>query len=173
LSLLKNNKFILAVITFLFVIVLLSSSNNVAASGAKLDFFGNPSYTCYKETDAGYYYYIYVTISNTGDTKSCPIDIKLLEDGYTTVWPNNCRNVTFEPGEQKTFTFDWPTFSANDEVEIKFQANNPLNITADTSGIKTVNVIYKGSNDSQGTPGFVFLGLLISLFVILIIKKKK
>ena len=111
-------------------------------------------------------------ISNTGDAKSCPIDIKLLEDGYTTVWPDNCRNVTFEPGEQKTFTFDWPTFSANDDVEIKFQASDPPNITEDNSGITTVNVIYKVSDDSQGTPGFVFLSLLISLFVILLIKKK-
>jgi len=173
---LKNNKFIkIGLSLFCVIFVLFLFSQNVVASGAKLDFVGDPSYTCYKKTDAGYYYYIDVTIVNSGDIESHPIKIGLKEnvgDEIYEIWPEDYQEIVFEPGEQKSFTFDWPTTNSIDEVEINFRAYNVSDISEDTTSSKKVSIVYKASNDGEGTPGFVFLVFILSISIIIFIKKK-
>ena len=157
---------------FIFIIILVIWSEPVFASEAKIDFVEDPKYYCYKKTNAGYYYNVTVTLKNTANFSSYPIDIKLREDGRTTIWPPSCRNVIFEPKEQKNFYFDWCTVESYDSFEIVYSASNPNNISNDTSGIKKVDVGYKENNNDNNTPGFSLLILISSIIISIFLKNK-
>jgi len=160
-------------ILFVFFLILLLNVEPVFASSAKIEFVENPTYYCYKKTKAGYYYNITVTLQNVGDISSPAVDIKLLEDGLTTVWPPDCNRVIFEPQEQKSFYFDWCTTKKSDTFTISYRASDSVNISDDTSGSKIVNVGYEENNMDEGTPGFSFIILLLSIIIFIYVKKTK
>jgi len=159
----------------IFLLVLTPLSKQVSANGAKLDFVEKPTYKCYKTTDAGYYYNVFTTIKNSAAVSSCPIDIRIYENGKASATnESSCLGVIFEPHEEKTFTIQWMTPYQEKQVEMRFIPSDIDNITKYNIGNTTFNVIYNSkSTNSDNTPGFSFLILILIIGIIAIINKKK
>ena len=149
-------------------------SENVKADNAKLDFTTEPTYMCYKSNEKGYYYKIFVTIENSGDVSSCPMNIRIYEDGMRAATnETSCRGVIFNPNEEKKFTIEWMTPYPEKQIEIKFMPSNSINITKTNVGSTKLNVIYNDENNENNTPGFEICVLLISIILLIYIKKEK
>lgn len=168
----RKNKLIVKYLTiFFFIFILISVLESVLALQAKIEFEGEPSYYFYKEKENKYYYLINVTLKNTGDISSCPIDIKIREGGFDSVCQSDCRGVVFEPGEQKTFSIDWGTGTKGDEIEIVYTASNPADISTYNTGRVTLEIGHTQENTDKGVPGFSLLVLIFSIFTIYFIRK--
>jgi len=158
----------------IFLLVLMPLSKQVSADEAKLDFVGNPTYELYKTNNAGYYYYVYTTIKNSASVSSCPINIRIYEDGRASVTnESSCLGVIFEPNEEKTFTIEWMTPYQEKQIEIRFIPSNIDNITKNNMGNTTFNVIYNSKSTSDdSTPGFSLLIIVLALIIIINMKKR-
>jgi len=169
----KKNKLIIKFLTIFFLILMLISvSESVLSSQAKIEFVKDPSYQFYKEKDNKYFYLISVTLQNTGDVSSCPVDIKIREEGFDSVCPDDCQKVIFEPGEQRTFSIEWGTAAKSDEIEVVYTASSSANVSIYNTGKKTLEIDYNQVDPNRGTPGFNILILIFALLSLIVYKKK-
>ena len=141
--------------------------------------FEDVSYYCYsyKPSPGIYHYYINVTLSYTGDVPSNETTIKIFEDDFSVVWPEEYRNVVFQPGESKEFTLDWSTGIASKEIEIKWMPSSLNEIhTIYNSGSKNVTITHDSVKTDNNTPGFeipIVISALFLTIIIMNIKRKK
>ena len=138
-----------------------------AKASSDLDFVSKPTYSCYKQESRKYYYHITVEIINNGDEPSDPTDIKIIEDGNSASWPDECHGVVFAPGEQKTFTLDWCTSLSVKSVVIKYMPSDAGTLEDEyNSGSETITISYNPNEDNKESPGFEFM---VTLFVMMVI----
>ena len=132
------------------------------------------SYYCYK-TDSSpskFYYYINVSIHNSGDEPSIPIDVMIIEDEHI-ICPDYCKNVSIDIHENKIFTFDWCTPSASKAIEIAFAPSDPEILkNQHNSGSQSLMIMAEQSNQEESTPGFELVTIVVSIVIFCIIFRK-
>lgn len=134
-----------------------------------------PTYHCYKTTGSAYYYYVNITLYNDGDEATEATNIKIFEDGSAVLWPETCRDIVLDAGEEKIFTFDWPTALKYRNIQIKWTPSSLDTVeTIYNAGFKNMTVIHDSFNaDNNGSPGFEMPMLILAFFVIFYIGRKK
>ncbi len=170
----KFRKIILLLILVSIIVIMLNHySETVTADDSKLDFSKDPTYELIKAEDNKYYYNVYVSVKNTAEVSSSPIDIRIYEDDRkSSTNTDTCLGVIFGPNEEKDFTIEWSTPYKQRQIEIKYTPSNPDNNTKFNQGSTTLDVIYEPANQN-GTPGFSLMIFFISIIVLSYFKKIK
>lgn len=126
------------------------------------------SYYCYKTDSAPskFYYYINVSLHNSGDEPSVLIDVMIIEDGHK-ICPDHCRNVSIDIHENKMFTFDWCASLASKAIEIAYTPSDP-NIfkNSHNSGSQSIIITAEQSSQEESTPGFELTIFIISIVIL-------
>ena len=132
------------------------------------------SYSCYKAefNPSKFYYYINVTLYNSGDEPSIPIDVMIIEDGHS-ICPEEFHNVSIDAQEQKTFTFNWCTPFTSKAIDIAYIPSDlDLLPTEYNSGNQSIIITYNLLQQNEQTPGFE-LAIIISSIIFLFIFFRK
>jgi len=132
------------------------------------------SYYCYKNESnpPKFYYYINVSLHNSGDELSIPIDVMIIEDDHV-ICPYHCQNVSIDIHENKIFTFDWCTPLASKSIEIVYAPSDPETLKNEyNSGSQSIIMEVEESNQEESTPGFEFTIVIASIVTLYIIFRK-
>ncbi len=134
------------------------------------------TYHCYKNTTnpTKYNYYINVTLYNSGDAPSLPLDIKLLEDetGTQYILPEHAKNITIQPNDYQTITFDWLTTYPSQQIYISYGPQNPELRTPNTAGKQAFTISFN-QQPTDDSPGFELELIILVIISLLIINRKK
>jgi len=132
------------------------------------------SYYCYKNESnpPKFYYYINVSLHNSGDEPSILIDVMIIEDDHV-ICPDHCQNVSIGIHENKIFTFDWCTPLASKTIEIAYVPSDPETLKNEyNSGSQSIIMTADQSNQEESTPGFEFAIIIISIVIFCIVFRK-
>ena len=132
------------------------------------------SYYCYKNepNPPKFYYYINVSLHNSGDEPSMPIDVMIVEDDHV-ICPYHCQNVSIDIHENKIFTFDWCTPLASKAIDIAYAPSDPeASKNEYNSGLQTIIMASESSNREESTPAFEFVILITSIVILCIALRK-
>ena len=126
-------------------------------------------------TRTAHYYSFFITFSNTGDKKSSNITV-FLEDPELNA---RLEVVSFElqPDQNKTFIYEnWPTTLLGQvTINVTYQPSD-LGIpqTKSNTGIQAYTFLIGTDQNTNETPGFQFLWLIIAiLFILNIFRRSK
>ncbi len=139
---------------------------SVAAEPANLSVL-DISYYCYKNESnpPKFYYYINVSLYNSGDEPSIPMDVMIIEDGHV-ICPDHCQNVSIDIHENKIFTFDWCTPLVSKAIEIAYDPSDPETLKNEyNSGSQTIIMEAEESNREESTPGFELAIIIVSIVI--------
>ena len=132
------------------------------------------SYCCYKNESnpPKFYYYINVSLHNSGDELSIPIDVMIIEDDHV-ICPYHCQNVSIDIHENKIFTFDWCTPLASKSIEIAYAPSDPETLKNEyNSGSQSIIMVAEELNQEESTPGFEFAIIIASIVILCIALRK-
>ena len=172
----KTKKLTLAFLGFVYLI-LFSGSVLVPSVTAEPADVSMPdiSYYCYKNESnpPKFYYYINVSLHNSGGEPSIPMDVMIIEDGHV-ICPYRCQNVSIDIHENKIFTFDWCTPLASKSIEITYAPSNPETLKNEyNSGSQSIIMEAEESNQEESTPGFELTIIIVSIVTLCIIFRKR
>ena len=124
-------------------------------------------------TRIAHYYTFFITFSNTGDKKSSNITV-FLEDPEL-----NARlevaSFELQPDQNKTFIYEnWPTTLLGQvTINVTYQPSNPgIPQTKNNTGKQAYTFTIGTDQNTNETPGFQFLCLIIAIIFILNIFRK-
>jgi len=147
---------------------------SVTAEQAHLSVF-DISYYCYKNESnpPKFYYYINVSLDNSGDEQSIPTDVMIMEDGHV-ICPDDCQSVSIDMHERRTFTFDWCTPLASKAIEIAYAPSDPETPKNEyNSGSQSIIMEAEESNQEESTPGFELTIIVVSIVILYITFRKQ
>jgi hypothetical protein len=127
------------------------------------------SYYCYK-TDSSpskFYYYINVSLHNSGDEPSIPIDVMIIEDEHV-ICPDHCKNVSIDIHENKMFTLDWCTSLSSKVIEIAYAPSDPETLKNEHNSGSQLLIM----TAEQSTPGFELAIIVVSIVIFCIVFRK-
>ncbi len=166
----KNKKIIVLLLLFLLSSVLAVNAEALY----NIEVVDEPTYYLYRQEKkpSKFYYYINITLKNTGTENSIPIEVHLYEDEKKTVTCDYCENVVLKPNEEKTFIFDYKTPNYQESVTLKYDPFKDSDLEKDkNSGSIVLNINEK--KPTENTPGFQILTFITVLFAIIFYKKIK
>jgi len=169
-----QSKFIRAIIICIFILSIILSVFNIGcgASSYKID-IDEISHKCISSFNKGgikySYYDILVTLSNSGIADSDNMTIELIDSSGSYI---KYFNVESESSKIVIYK-DHPLSSIEtNNIEIKFYpTSKDVLINSNNSGTKAYNI--KDSNSNESTPGFEFITFIITLSMLIYIKKRK
>jgi len=146
---------------------------SVTAEPARLSVF-DISYYCYKNESnpPKFYYYINVSLYNSGDEQSIPTDVMIIEDGHV-ICLDDCQSVSIDMHERRTFTFDWCTPLVSKTIEIIYTpSDSDILKNEQNSGSRSIIMTADPSNQEELTPGFELAIIIASIAILCIFFRK-
>lgn len=165
-------RILLLVLSTFMCLALLTNIFCITALGeTRLEIIGEPTKYLYRvdEHPSKYYYKINVTFHNSGDEQSVPINIKIYEDGRSTIAPAEYQGVSFNPNETKTFSFNWSTPFISETIEIVYSPKDSRYASEYNQGVIPVEIVYADKTGEEGTPGFEFPLIILTSFILMFI----
>ena len=171
----KTKKLTLAFLGFAYLILFFASVlvPLVTAEAAHLS-VTDVSYYCYKNESSPpkFYYYINVSLHNSGDEQSIPTDVMIIEDGHV-ICPDDCQSVSIDMYEHRMFTFEWCTSQVSKAIEIAYAPSDPETLKNEyNSGSQLIIMEAEQLNQEESTPGFELEIIVISIVIFYVVFRK-
>ena len=163
---------------FLFSTFFICAFSETVSAVAKIELLEDPTYDLYfsSEHPSVYRYYINLTLYNSGDENTEPINIRLFENDKASLAPEGIVNsTTIKVGEKLNITFNWVTAQSYETVEIKWYPSDLKSKSDRTnSGNVTLDISSVPIENEEGIPGFEFVSVIIVLlFTLILIKNRR